>query len=127
MVPTARLERRDSSHLVGVLAAAGTEPHGGRERRAALEPHAGAVLEVRANEQRQAGSALEDIELRRDVERRADRDDDSANPERVHGLERGLEGLAVQGRVVAQEPREDQLAHLLAERERRQERVHRYL
>ncbi len=50
----ARFQRRDFAHRVGVgRIAAGRERHGGGERRAIVQAHAGAAFEIRADQQRQ--------------------------------------------------------------------------
>jgi hypothetical protein len=107
--------------LIGVLLPASRgDAHEGRECRAPLQPHARAVLEVCCDEQREVGAPLEGVEFGRHVERRANRDDDPADFERIDCRQRSRERLAVEGCVVTEEPWEDELAHLLPQGQRRQ-------
>ncbi len=120
----ARLERRDPAELIGVqLATRGAERHGHGERRAADQPHARAPFEVGRDQERDSGAPLQRVQLRRDVQRRADRDDDPAHLEAVDPQRQPVELLALQRRVVAQQPGHHQLSHLLPHRQRSQQRI----
>src|SRR2546425_6503678 len=89
------------------------------------DPHARPPLEVRRHEQRQAGAALQHVELGGDVERRPGEDDETAHLERVHPALRHHERGIVEGAVASGEPGHDDLGDFLAHGEPGEHRVDR--
>ncbi len=77
----------DPAHLIGGRVAAGRAyAHIGRQRRTADQTDRRAAFEIGRDEQRKLGERLKSVELGRHVQRRADRDDEAADVERIDPL-----------------------------------------
>jgi uncharacterized protein YbbC (DUF1343 family) len=120
----APLQGGDPSQLVGVRVPRGcADAHIGWERGAAVEPDGGSSLEIRPDQKRKGRTLLQTIEFGSHVQRRPNRNQETANVEGVDPHLHPGERLIIECSVGARNPGDHQLRDLVAQRQGFQECV----